>query len=325
MLKHMGTLVALAGLALAIWLVLLQDLSTLGSELLKGGPLLVAAALAHVPTMTLNAQAWRILVVATSMPRLWMMLRIVWVRESVNGLLPVARVGGEIVSYRLMRLAGINSADAIASLAVDMALSIVSQAVFAIFGVVLLAHFGNIDWYWQGIVGGLLLLLAGAAAFVLVQRRGLAVALMRLLNRVAADRLVHFAGHSQRIDDQIRCLWERPDLLWRSFSWQLIAWVAGTLEIWLAAWALGHPIPVGEALMIEALIQAISSAAFFVPGALGVQEGGFLLVGASIGLSSEAAISLALARRLRDLIIFVPGLLTWHWSERTANTEATTR
>src|SRR4051794_41915647 len=34
----------------------------------------------------------------------------VWIRESVNGLLPVARVGGEIASYRLLRGEGVAGA-----------------------------------------------------------------------------------------------------------------------------------------------------------------------------------------------------------------------
>jgi hypothetical protein len=68
-------------------------------------------------------------------------------------------------------------------------------------------------------------------------------------------------------------------------------------------------------VMIEALIQAISSAAFVVPGALGVQEGGFLVLGAAVGLDGGAALALATARRLRDVVVFFPGLVAWHWTE----------
>jgi hypothetical protein len=63
--------------------------------------------------------------------------------------------------------------------------------------------------------------------------------------------------------------------------------------------------------VIESLIQAVSSAAFFVPGALGVQEGGFILIGGALGLSPPTSLALAGARRIRDLLIFLPGLLAW--------------
>jgi uncharacterized membrane protein YbhN (UPF0104 family) len=53
-----------------------------------------------------------------------------------------------------------------------------------------------------------------------------------------------------------------------------------------------------------------------VPGALGLQEAGFLGLGMLLGLPAEVAAALAIARRLRDLIVFLPGLLAGVWAER---------
>jgi len=63
--------------------------------------------------------------------------------------------------------------------------------------------------------------------------------------------------------------------------------------------------------------KTMSAVAFLVPGALGIQEGGFLLVGAAFGISAPLALALAAARRLRDLVVFLPGLLAWQWAERS--------
>ena len=63
-------------------------------------------------------------------------------------------------------------------------------------------------------------------------------------------------------------------------------------------------------------MQAIASAAFLMPGALGVQEAGFLGLGMLLGLDGEAAAALAVARRFRDLLVFLPGLLFWVRAER---------
>jgi len=63
------------------------------------------------------------------------------------------------------------------------------------------------------------------------------------------------------------------------------------------------------------LIQAVSSAAFIVPGALGVQEGAFVVIGAMLGIDATTALALATARRLRDVVIFFPGLIAWQWAE----------
>ena len=70
-----------------------------------------------------------------------------------------------------------------------------------------------------------------------------------------------------------------------------------------------------EALVLESLTQAIKSAAFLVPGALGIQEGGFVLVGALFGLSPEMALAVSLVKRVRDLAMGVPALLVWQLVE----------
>ena len=97
--------------------------------------------------------------------------------------------------------------------------------------------------------------------------------------------------------------------------WQFISWVSGSGEIWLALYFLGHTLPLSQAFMIEALIQASSSAAFIIPGALGAQEAGFLVFGGMLGLTPDIAVALAVIRRCRDVILYVPGLIAWQIQE----------
>ena len=124
-------------------------------------------------------------------------------------------------------------------------------------------------------------------------------------------------AHTQslRLDQALRAVYaRRPDVV-ACFAWQFAGWVLGAGEIWLALHFLGHERSVLDALVIEALIQAVSSAAFIVPGALGVQEGGFVVICAVLGIDATTALALATARRLRDVIIFFPGLIAWQWAE----------
>ena len=51
--------------------------------------------------------------------------------------------------------------------------------------------------------------------------------------------------------------------------------------------------------------------AFFVPGALGVQEAGSALIGVSFGLGPETGLALSLVKRVRELLLGIPGLLVW--------------
>jgi hypothetical protein len=78
---------------------------------------------------------------------------------------------------------------------------------------------------------------------------------------------------------------------------------------------MGIPIGVGEAIALESVVHAVRSAAFFVPMALGVQEGGFLLAGSLFGIGPEAALAVSLIKRVRDLLLGAPVLLIWQVTE----------
>jgi hypothetical protein len=52
-----------------------------------------------------------------------------------------------------------------------------------------------------------------------------------------------------------------------------------------------------------------------VPSALGVQEGGFTVLGALFGVPHEAALALSFVKRVPDLAIGLRGLLARYWLE----------
>ena len=52
--------------------------------------------------------------------------------------------------------------------------------------------------------------------------------------------------------------------------------------------------------------------AFVVPGAVGVQEGGLIVLCALFGVPANAALALSLIKRAADLAVGIPGLIGWH-------------
>jgi uncharacterized membrane protein YbhN (UPF0104 family) len=60
---------------------------------------------------------------------------------------------------------------------------------------------------------------------------------------------------------------------------------------------------------------AVRSVAFAVPGALGVQEGAYVVIGLLFGLSPQDALALSLLKRARDLVIGAPALVIWQVME----------
>jgi uncharacterized membrane protein YbhN (UPF0104 family) len=107
-----------------------------------------------------------------------------------------------------------------------------------------------------------------------------------------------------------------------AMAWQMVSWLLGTLEVCLALHFLGHDVGLGAGLAIESLGQALKAVGFAIPGALGVQEGGYVMVCSLFGLPPQVAIALSLMKRLREVVLGVPGIVAWR---RMAARQARTR
>jgi putative membrane protein len=316
--KHLGRVAALAGLLVSLWLVWRENPSAVLGALRGAGAGLVLAALAHVLPMIANACDWRSLIRGANRPGLGRMLHLVWVRESVNCMLPVARIGGEVVGFRMLRRWGVRPSMAVGSIIVDMQLTVISQLMFTMVGIGFLfahAHSDTLRLASQ-LAWGVVVLTPLFVLFALVQHASPFERISRLLDRMTSGKLAALVGQSARIDQTIKLIWRRRGVVLRYlFFWQPLQCLLTSLEIWIALYFLGVRISLVEAVVIESLIQAISSAAFFVPGGLGVQEGGFILIGGALGLEPSLCLALAGARRIRDLLMFVPGLIAWQFAE----------
>lgn len=316
--KHLSRLSALAGLLIAAWLVYRSQPQAIFALMRTAGFGLFIAALAHLIPMPLNARAWQILVRGSRRPSLLQMFHCVWLRESVNGLLPVARIGGELVSFRMLRGFGVRPSWAAASIVADMQLTLISQLVFTMVGIGFLFRHADSQALQlaSDLAWGVVALMPLLVLFAMVQHARPFERVSRMLNHVTSGKLDELVGHSARIDLALKLVWRRRgDVVRFLFVWQPAQCLATSAEIWIALHFLGAHVSFVEAVVIESLIQAVSSAAFFVPAGLGVQEGGFVLIGGALGLDPSTCLALAGARRLRDLVMYVPGLLAWQLAE----------
>ncbi len=74
----------------------------------------------------------------------------------------------------------------------------------------------------------------------------------------------------------------------------------------------GTDIGLGSGLIIESLGQALKVVGFAVPGAIGVQEGGYVVVCRLLNIPPETAIAVSLIKRVREVVLGIPGLILWH-------------
>lgn len=299
-----------AAVALAAWF----GVPAIGGEVLAASWVVPLCVALHAVQLWLSALAWRA-VANLSVPSVWRWLRIRWIRESVNALLPVAQLGGNLVGIRLLTQRGAPLARASAGTVLDLTVEALTQLLFTLVGIGVLATMdGGHSWRpWLG--AGLAAMAVGVGGFLLAQRAGL----LRLIEALAARISQHLPGLPpdalRGLDAELSRLQRRGLAMARAASLHLLAWVLGVAETWMALAAMGRARDAATCLVIESLAMAARSAGFAVPGALGVQEGGFLLACGLFGVPPDAAIAVSVLKRLRELTVSVPGVLDWQWSE----------
>ena len=89
----------------------------------------------------------------------------------------------------------------------------------------------------------------------------------------------------------------------------ILGWLIGVGEVWFALAWMGHPVGIGDALVIESLTQAVRAGAFMIPSAIGAQEAGLILLCGIFGVPPDQALALSLIKRAADVIVGVPGLI----------------
>lgn len=243
-----------------------------------------------------------------------------WVGESANSLMPAGQIGGPVLMARRLAQRGLPLQQASAAITVSTTLQTFGQIVFAVFGALLLGtRAGHLSehalWVSSLMASGVLAVQLGG--FYWLQRRGLFGKLTRAAGRFSKHRdWSKRVSQAESIDVAVVALYARALPVLASFALSLIGWLVGTGEVFLVLWLLGHPASWIDCLLLESLGQAIRGAAFAIPGALGVQEGGYLLLAPVAGLSPDTALALSLAKRTRELLLGIPGLLFLHHSER---------
>ena len=105
---------------------------------------------------------------------------------------------------------------------------------------------------------------------------------------------------------------------WRFFLstfFNFLGWLTGSLEVYFIAHVVGMSISFTEAWLLEALIQVLRIVTFFIPGSLGAQEGGIVLIFSQFGFGQQASVMFAVIRRLREVAWVAFGLLLWSFQE----------
>jgi putative membrane protein len=307
---------ALLGLAVAtILIVHFGWRQVIDAALAVGWQGLAALIGIYLVCLLLCAVAWRIVIFDAPRHAILICLWARWLRESIGNLIALLPTAGEIAGARELALFGVRPGMAGASSVVDLTLELLSQIVFTLFGVALL-----ITWYrgleigpW--LVTGIAASAFALAGFILAQRKGLFRFLERLPERLDLKWAWTVLPDAEGIHAGIQSIYQHRGRVLACGGVHLAAWVVGAGEAYVGLYFMGHAIAWPDALILESIAFALRTAAFVIPARLGIQEGGYILLGAMFGLSPEVALALSLLKRGREIVTGLPCLIIWQTVE----------
>ncbi len=304
----------LAGMAVSIGTVFHEGAEAVMAELGTAGWLLLLLVPLHVVAIALDAVGWKRLLLTHRPPGLAYLTWAAVIRESIDGLLPVARMGGGVAGMDLLCAQSVPLPVSAASVVAELTVTLITQALFVLVGVVLLVTSGtSLPWIGWIVAGCMALSLPLVFVLMAVQRQ------TQPFRRLS--RLMHYVFHARlaavervaRIDEALAELFGRPRVIAVSSLWQFSGLLVTALEVWVVLRVMGRPVSMADAVVLESLGQALRSVAFIVPAGLGVQEVGMVAFGTLVGLAPDLSLALSLAKRLRDVLLGSPALLSWVW------------
>jgi putative membrane protein len=302
----------IGGLTLAGWLIVHVGAPAVGATLhAVGWTGLLAISGLHLIGTALMGWAWWGLLRAG---RLWIFMWGRLVRDAGSEVLSLSQIGGYALGARAITTHGLASAAVIASTVVDTALEFCAQIAFIALGLALLLWLFPQSRLVAPVLAGLGLAIVAAAAFIAVQSTGSDV-FTRVSARLLGRRLKGIAAIASAVQSEIRQIYRSKRRLWWSFFLHFGAWTITAIEAWLALRFMGASISLTAVLTLETLLFATRALAFMVPGAVGVQEGAYIMLGMALGLTPDFALGLSLLKRGRDLLLGIPSLASWQWFE----------
>ena len=315
MLRLILLVVGLLTLGLLVWHIGPGNIYDAAAKL--GPAALLVILIPSLIMYMIEAYGWKVTLgpKAKEVP-FWRLLAIRTAGEVVNMTTPTAYVGGEPLKAYLLRKYHVPMVEGLASVVIAKTTMTIAEVLFILLGIALafwtLGANGSSGHTIAAALVSVGLLLFGTAAFVFVQRKGLFTWILEFLRKIGLR-----IGFLESREDQLRSLdrtilefytHNRP-AFYASTALFFLGWLAEALEVFVMIYYLGGPAVAVSAISIGALSVFIKGGTFFIPGSLGAQDGGNLLLLKAFGYSDVTGITFALLRRFRELVWIGIGLL----------------
>lgn len=242
--------------------------------------------------------------------------------EVVNMTTPTAYMGGEPLKAYLLKRYGVPIVDGMASAILAKTIMTLAEVLFILLGIALsLWVMGEKDVSMARAESGQSMaaaivavscLLIGTLIFIVLQRRGLFLTTLKILRscRIRIQFLESRQEQLSAMDDTIKSFYARDRTAFLlCIGAFFLGWLAEALEVYAILYFIGPPADAVQSISIAALAVIIKGGSFFIPGSIGAQEGGNVLLLMTYGYSEINGVTFAILRRIRELVWIVIGLV----------------
>lgn len=269
--------------------------------------------LIHIPTLFFDAMAWKVFIKNENFSILWSFI-ITWVSQASGKFFPTGTVTGEFIRIYLGTKKGLSFHESSSTVFADLVIATFS--LFLIASLSFLIVLSNNVIFFQNdnsfyIVISLLILLSGCVFFYFFINRRLLRFFLNLKNPLNFKLKRNNIKLLLKIDYSLFKISSNKLNIFKATITRLLGWISGALEIYVFLMIINVEVSFVDVILIEAFTGLIRSVVFFIPAGLGVQELAFVIIGSHVGLSDSVSFSMAIGRRIREIGVGLPAILTW--------------
>jgi glycosyltransferase 2 family protein len=311
--RAVKVLYLLLGVGLLALVIAEIDVAEVAAQVARVGFGFLAVLAIYLVAFVIDSVTWQLTIRSIPLNGLWAyrVWKLRMVGEAFNTVMPGGGMGGEPVKAVLLKKHyGVGFGEGTASLILAKTINMLALIAFLVVGFALMIGGTSLPASYEAVAAtGLVGLSVAVALFFVIQRFGVTSLTGTWLSRWRVTRRIEdVLHHIHDVDQRLIGFYTKARSRFAAaVALAFINWLLGVVEVYYVLLFLGHPVSWADAWIIEAAAQLVRTGAFFIPAAIGAQEGTFLLVCGAITGSPTLGVSVAIVRRLREIVWIVWG------------------
>ena len=275
---------------------------------------LLLVIFAHIPTLFFDSLAWYTLMGNHKLNHKWSFI-ITWISQASGKFFPTGTITGEFVRVFIGIKKGLTPHNASSSVFADLIIATFSLFLIAFFSLVFVIW--KMEDFFKNEYNVYLFFSLGIISFACVILYFFVnLRLLKKLIRIISKKINFFLRKKIiyfliKLDFSIYQLSKKKGILLKSLIFRLLGWIAGAFEIYVFLWIIGIDAGIGDVILLESFSGVIRAIAFFIPAGIGIQELAFVIIGQYLGFSGTISFSIAMGRRIREVLVGIPAVLAW--------------